>query len=164
MICTAGAACALPTWRKPMWIGRKPMKWAIGTEPVGIGIRTTAVTRSFPRMESSTAHLAGASIRRSTWALLRSGGMDTITITSVPTGTIGATVDVMNRITTTTSIMAFIMGPALMATAGSLAVVKSLGSMVEKGSTVVAAFMVAEASMAAEAFMVAAEAVAIAES
>src|SRR5690349_8019871 len=161
MICTAGAACALPTWRKPMWIGRKPMKWAIGTEPVGIGIRTTAVTRSFPRMESSTAHLAGASIRRSTWALLRSGGMDTITITSVPTGIIGATVDVMNRITTTTLIMASIMGPALMATAGSLAVVKSLGSMVEKASMVgkasteVVAFMVAEASMAAEAVVTA---------
>src|SRR5271156_4085423 len=55
----------------------------------GIGIRGSAPTRSFRAMESSTARLAGATIRRDSFGVLRSSTADTITITSPATTALG---------------------------------------------------------------------------
>src|SRR6267154_2464981 len=70
-ICIAGAACALLTWRRPTWIAPRSTKWAIGTEPVGIGIRIMALIRLFRGMESSIARLVGVSFHRLTWVSRR---------------------------------------------------------------------------------------------
>src|SRR6266576_2702117 len=126
MICISGAACALLIWRKPTSIGRKTTKWVIRTTPVGIGIRITALIRSFQEMESSTAHSVGVFIHRLTWASRPfSSSVTSTTIlietsvlaigttigTTLPTGgtVIGSTLvmgSIMKLITTITSITA----------------------------------------------------------
>src|SRR6266853_1540836 len=92
-ICIAGAACALLTWRKPTWIAPRSTKWAIGTEPAGIGIRIMVLIRSFPGMESSIARLVGVSFHRLTWASRRLGSSATSTtiLTTFVTFTMGTT-------------------------------------------------------------------------
>jgi hypothetical protein len=55
----------------------------------GIGIRGSAPTRSFRAMESSTARLAGDTIRRDSSGVLRSSTVDAITTTSLATTALG---------------------------------------------------------------------------
>src|SRR5712675_974570 len=146
MICTAGAACALLTWRRPTWIAPRSIKWAIGTEPVWIGIRSMALIRSFRGMESSIARLVGVSFHRLTWASRRLFSSATsITIltifvtfamgTTLPTGVtlaIGAGLvmqgtlpgSIMKVTTTTMSTMASTLDPGVPFTADSPAVHK----------------------------------------
>src|SRR5580658_1488719 len=68
VICTAGAVCDLPMWRKPtstrpgstLTTDGAHGEWA-GGELIGIGILGSAGSLSFREMESSIAHSAGDS-------------------------------------------------------------------------------------------------------
>src|SRR5882762_1305096 len=169
-ISTAGAACDLRIPRKLTSIGLKTIRWVAGTAPAGIGIRITAVTPTFRETESSTARLAGVSIRPSSLALLRLASLATSTmilmtfvtlkVESAVTGVtlvIGGGTLVVGRVvrltTTTTSITAPTMGLTIPAAAAwATAVAKAFA--VAKAPMVAEAFMVAKAFMAAKAPMV----------
>jgi len=140
-----------------MSIEHKPTPWVAGMALVGIGIRTSAVTRSFRETESSTARSAGVSIRRSSLVGLRLATMAATTIISVPTGIAGAAV----TITFLTTIMApIVVLVAIMDIAASI--MEHLGARAAPWATAVAStlvaegFMAAKASMAVEVFTVAA--------
>src|SRR6266404_1420766 len=169
-ICIGGAACALLIWRKPTWIGRKPTKWVIGTEPVGIGTRIIAAIRSFRGTGSSIAHSVGGFIHRLTWASRRFSSSATSTMilmtsvttigTTLATGTtigttfaIGGTLvigSIMKLTTTNTWITASTTGlriPATAASPVSTAVVAE-DSMEAKASTADTAASTEEAALA----------------
>src|ERR1700694_436178 len=153
-ISIAGAACGLRIPRKLTSIGLKPIRWAAGTAPVGIGIRITAVTPTFREMESSTARSAGVSIRPSACTILRLAFTAITTIISVPTGIAGVAVTITLLTTITVSIMALVATTDIVASLVETTMVAE-GSMGEK------AFMAAKAPTVVEAFTVA-EAVTVA--
>src|ERR1700737_4432735 len=115
---------------KRTWIVPKSTPWAIGTAPAGTGIHTLTPTPTFREMECSTAPSDGASIRPSTWDLLRSSFTATSTNVSVMTSIagVGVTIITLTSITNTDSVAA-ILGTVMAAISGIAVAVSSRTTM-----------------------------------
>src|ERR1700738_5291708 len=122
---------------KRTWIVPKSTPWAIGTAPAGTGIHTLTPTPTFREMEFSTVPSDGASIRPSTWDLLRSAFTATSTNVSVMTSIagVGVTIITLTSITNTDSVAA-ILGTVMAAISGIAVAVSSRTTMAAISGTV----------------------------
>src|ERR1700730_252213 len=122
---------------KRTWIVPKSTPWAIGTAPAGTGIHTLTPTPTFREMECSTVPSDGASIRPSTWDLLRSAFTATSMNVSVMTSIagVGVTIITLTSITNTDSVAA-ILGTVMAAISGIAVAVSSRTTMAAISGTV----------------------------